>query len=140
MLEILKEENYNDIIRLGSKLNAKFLKLYPKETLFNNYTKIVGYKIDNSIVGFIHYEVLGETVSILNLIVEKQYRKKNIGTYLLDYLMSDICNKDIKNILLEVKSSNYPAISLYTKFNFETINIRKKYYDGIDAIVMERRV
>ena len=35
-------------------------------------------------------------------------------------------------------ANNYIAIKLYENMNFKIINIRKKYYNDIDAYVMER--
>ena len=40
-------------------------------------------------------------------------------------------------MMLEVRHDNYPAISLYRRFGFETISQRSNYYGGgIDALVM----
>ena len=43
-----------------------------------------------------------------------------------------------KNITLEVKKDNLPAIHLYKSAGFEEKAIRKGYYQGIDGILMER--
>jgi ribosomal-protein-alanine N-acetyltransferase len=39
---------------------------------------------------------------------------------------------------LEVRITNFPALRLYEKYGFETVAIRKKYYQdtGEDALVM----
>ena len=44
----------------------------------------------------------------------------------------------IKYITLEVRESNIPAISLYEKFLFDSIGMRKNYYqdNGENAIIM----
>ena len=140
MIETSTITDYKKIVEIGGLLNKKFKELYPIESLYNDYTKIIVYKSKTKIIGFLHYEILIDTVNILNLVVEPSYRRKNIATMLLDYMLSDLCNKNIKTILLEVSSENYHALNLYTKFNFEVVNIRKKYYDGIDGFVMERRI
>ena len=44
-----------------------------------------------------------------------------------------------KNITLEVKIDNTPAIKLYKKFDFEEVALRKGYYNGVDGILMERK-
>ena len=43
-----------------------------------------------------------------------------------------------KNITLEVKKDNIPAISLYKSVGFVEKAIRKGYYQGIDGILMEK--
>jgi len=133
-------EDLNAIYELGSLINSNFKNNYPQESLFNDYTNILVYKNNVEIVGFIHYEIMYETVNILNIVVKPTERRKNIGTLLLDNMLSDLCNKNIEHILLEVSTENIAAINLYKKFNFEIINTRKKYYQGIDAYIMERRV
>ena len=32
------------------------------------------------------------------------------------------------------------AISLYKNFGFETLGVRKKYYNGIDGFIMEKKI
>ena len=137
------EATLNDLDKiheLGSLINQNFKNNYPQYSLFNDYTKILIYKDDVEIMGFIHYEIMYETVNILNIVVSKTERRKNIGTLLMDNMLSDLNNKEIEHIMLEVNSNNLPAINLYKKFNFEIINIRKKYYNGEDAYIMERRI
>ena len=38
---------------------------------------------------------------------------------------------------LEVRVDNLIAISLYEKFGFEKVSIRKGYYDGVDGLLMK---
>lgn len=140
MIEKANINDYDKICELGEFLNKDFKKLNSKESLFNDYTYILIYKNDVEILGFIHYEVMYETVNILNIIVNPEYRRMKIGTYLMNNMLSSLCNKNIENIMLEVNANNQNAINLYKKFNFEIINIRKKYYNGEDAYIMERRV
>ena len=63
------------------------------------------------------------------------FRNQRIGTRLIEYLINKYSNY---KFLLEVASNNYIAIKLYENMNFKIINIRKKYYNDIDAYVMER--
>ena len=140
---MIKEANildYEQICNLGEYITKDFKKLYSRDSLFNDYTKILVYINDVEILGFIHYEILYETVNILNIVVNPNHRRKKIATKLLDSMLSDLCNKNIEHIMLEVNEKNIEAINLYKKFNFEIINIRKKYYNGKDAYIMERRV
>lgn len=134
---MINKLNINDINRvneLGKELNANFIKLFHIENLNNNEI-IYTYKIENNVLGFIHIFDNIDNVEILNITVDKKYRKQHIGSKLLDYII----NKYHKNIILEVNSSNKAAISLYQKNNFKAINIRKKYYGTDDAIIMERK-
>ena len=71
------------------------------------------------------------------IVIAKQERNKGIGTNLLKYFENVYC-KTNDVILLEVSCENENAIKLYKKFNYKTINIRKKYYNGIDAYIMKK--
>ena len=45
-----------------------------------------------------------------------------------------------KNITLEVKEDNEPAIKLYKKHGFEQTATREGYYNGVDGLLMERTI
>lgn len=140
---MIREATKNDIqeiYNLGNLINSNFFKVYNEDSLFNDYTKILLYVSENEIMGFIHYEIMYEDVNLLNIVVKENAREKNIATFLMDGMMSNLCNKGVDKILLEVNALNFKAINLYKKFNFEIINIRKKYYNGDDAYIMERSV
>lgn len=77
-------------------------------------------------------EVFGEC-EILNFAVKKDRRKNGIG----DRLLTELINM-ADCIYLDVRKSNYPAISLYKKHNFKIIGERANYYDSPkeDAVLM----
>ena len=55
--------------------------------------------------------------------------------------MLNLCKeKQCENITLEVRIDNDIAISLYEKFQFKKIAIRKNYYQTKDAWLMERKM
>ena len=59
---------------------------------------------------------------------------------MLEYMLNNIKEENIETIDLEVNSLNKKAINLYQKYGFKTINIRKKYYNGIDGFLMLKEV
>ena len=77
-----------------------------------------------------------DSVDILDIYVDKEYRQQKIASLLIDYMISMADPKT--SFLLEVAVDNLPAISLYEKFGFKVIHTRKKYYGQKDAYVMER--
>ena len=48
--------------------------------------------------------------------------------------------KNILNITLEVKETNYSAINLYNKLGFISKAVRKNYYKDTDGILMEKEM
>jgi len=74
---------------------------------------------------------------LVSIAVNKKYRRKGIAKELLAQSMPAIKKYEIKEYVLEVRVSNYSAINLYKKFNYETQGIKKKYYkDGENAYFM----
>lgn len=79
-----------------------------------------------------------EEAHITTLGVHPEYRGLQLAQVLLIQTI-ELCYKEmIKYITLEVRESNVPAISLYEKFLFESIGMRKNYYqdNGENAIIM----
>lgn len=121
----------NRIIELGKLINTNFDKLNNLEEIIKN-KEIIGYYIDNKLVGFIIFKTMYEITDLLYIVVDKLYRRKNIASKLLEELISNS-----EKVMLEVRCDNDNAIKLYKKYDFKIINIRKKYYDNMDAYVME---
>ena len=139
---MIREANIYDIPRmneLGSLLEENFSKVYSiSEMLEDNISKVFVYEKDDQVVGFILATDLQETCDILSVVVDPNYRRMQIASNLIDYLISDL-DENLKLITLEVSTKNTPALKLYDQFGFEVVNIRKKYYqNGDDAYLMAR--
>lgn len=83
----------------------------------------------NEIVGYIGMYVFGEEADISNVAVSLKHRRKHIAQNMLDYIFDWSQNKKIKNLTLEVRETNVPAIKLYEKNGFKEAGIRKDYYE-----------
>ncbi|MFX0105932.1 MAG: GNAT family N-acetyltransferase [Candidatus Hodarchaeota archaeon] len=74
---------------------------------------------------------------LVSIAVSEQYRRRGIGTTLLANSMAAIKKYKIHDYVLEVRVSNYIAMRLYEKFNFEIETIKKHYYrDNENAYFM----
>lgn len=131
MIRKLEKKDIKRVSELGKTLKENF----DVENL-NELEKILVYEKDEKIIGFIDYIKLYETVEILYLVVDIDYRRKGIGTKLIEALLAGV---DIKKGILEVRTSNIPAIALYEKNGFEIVRTIKNYYGGVeDAYAMEK--
>lgn len=139
MIREFLETDFESIYDLGNEITNSFSQTNDLIQIKKDpYTKILVYLHEDKIVGFIMYTILEETIDILNIIVSKENRHQRIASCLIDFMISDMPST-IKSITLEVRKSNLPAINLYSKFGFEVINVRKKYYsNGEDAYLMGR--
>ena len=101
----------------------------------NPYLKIIGYCIDDKIVGALVYEDIFDRFEVDYIVVDSQYRCQGIATKLL----KSIINLKPENITLEVREDNIPAINLYKKLGFVVVSKRERYYGNIDGLLMIRR-
>ena len=102
----------------------------------NEYVQYYAYKNDNKYIAFLCFMNISEEVEIIDAFVLEKYRRNNIMTSLFNYLFK---NEKYTKIFLEVSEENIGAINLYNKLGFKVISVRKGYYNGIDAYVMEKK-
>lgn len=103
---------------------------------FNNKSvSFYGIVEQNKLVCFASILTSVDDINLLDIATLENYKKRGYAKSILCYIIS-LKNKD-QTMSLEVKSKNLPAITLYKKFGFKTLNIRKRYYkDGDDALCM----
>lgn len=132
---MIREFNNNDIPQINFLLKPFNYNIY--SSIENNtFFKCIVYD-DKKIKGVLVYDLIYDRIEIEYIIVYDRYRRKGIGSKLLKYLIEQ--NKDIKNITLEVRSSNIPAIKLYENNGFEKVTLRKNYYKNEDGILMIKK-
>lgn len=89
------------------------------------------------VLGFICFRNIEDESELLNICVHPQYRQLGIGKRLMQFYIGFSSRKKIKTHYLEVNSSNLSAINLYQSFSYQSLGIRKKFYQGgFDAILM----
>lgn len=96
----------------------------------------------NEVVGYLCFWLVGGEGHILNLAVHPDRRGQGIGSHLLRYGVNYCRKQGAQEITLEVRPSNYRAISLYRNFQFQPQGIRRRYYSdsGEDAVIMGLRL
>lgn len=81
------------------------------------------------VCGFIAASYVLDEVNINSIAVAEKYRKSGIGQALLNSLFEAVKGFAV-SIMLEVRQSNFPAISLYEKAGFEKVGMRKNFYEN----------
>ena len=105
----------------------------------NTYYLVAIDNIESKVVGYIGCEVLVDHADITAVATDKNHLKQGIASSLLKALEQHLQEKQIESIFLEVRTSNIPAINLYTKLNYNKISTRAKYYDNLeDANIMKK--
>ena len=91
--------------------------------------------IDNKEIGYVETIPNIDYLEITDVLIYEEYRGKGYSKELINYIFKNV---KYNKIILEVSVNNHIAISLYKKYGFKEINIRKNYYrDGSDALIME---
>jgi len=83
---------------------------------------------NNQIIGFVMAMPALDTADILNISINKDYQRKGYGKKLLHYLIKELRDRMIRQLILEVRVSNQAAITFYLEYGFEEISLRKNYY------------
>ena len=105
--------------------------------LANTATKSYVATFDGRAVAFCSY-LVADDAELVFVCTHQSFRKQGIAEKLLADTMAQLPEK-IKNVVLEVRSLNGPAIALYNKLGFKKLGIRKGFYStpADDAVVME---
>lgn len=123
----------NDLNELDNSFISK--EYISKELENNPFGKVLILKEDNEIIGYLYYSDIYERIEINQFEINNIHRNCGKGDSLLKHLI----NLVKKDITLEVKEDNIPAIHIYEKNGFVKTAIRKGYYNGVDGILMERK-
>ena len=129
-------KHYDDFLSMGWSKNQIINQINKKTNL------AFGAFYNETLVSFILGDLFNiEKISeyeILLLYVCKDFRKKGLGTKLLNKIEEN--NTHLKKIYLEVSKNNVEGISFYTKMKFMGIQTRKNYFfiknKHIDALTM----
>ena len=97
----------------------------------NPYAGYLVYIDDRMVVGYLYYSDIYDRIEINQITIHNFYRRHGYASELMEHLIAKN-----KNISLEVKCDNTPAIKLYEKHGFKKVAVREGYYDGVDGHLM----
>lgn len=145
MIEIRKwgYSSDDDVAALAEKLEQLLLAVYEvspwtanqvAEVLRSDVNSCALAEDRSQLVGFLVWQETDFEAEVLQIAVLPSYQGQKIATALFDFLPAD------KEIFLEVRESNKPAMLFYKKEKFEEIARRKAYYHAPveDAIEIGR--
>jgi [ribosomal protein S18]-alanine N-acetyltransferase len=90
------------------------------------------------VLGYAGMWVILDEAHVTTIAVDPLHRRRRIGERLLVTLIDEAMRRGARWVTLEVRKSNLGAQTLYRKYGFKDIGIRKGYYSDNreDAIVM----
>ncbi|MBP8947571.1 MAG: ribosomal protein S18-alanine N-acetyltransferase [Candidatus Promineofilum sp.] len=126
---------------------AAFPSPAPEQLFINELTdnRLAHYQVlardeagGETIVGFAGFWLIADEVHISTIAVAPVERGRGRGEWLLLNLLRLACALDPLLITLEVRRGNTVAQALYTKYRFEEVGMRRRYYrdTGEDALLL----
>jgi len=98
-------------------------------------------RLAGKIVGYVSLRYVADEGDIVTIAVDASEQKQGVGTLMMDWLEATAKVHGVRNLFLEVRSDNIPAIAMYLARDFERIDLRKNYYGtDVDAYVMRKRL
>lgn len=93
------------------------------------------------IIGYFGLAIVDGIIDITTIAVQSDYQHHGFGTVMMNEIMEIANQYKARKVMLEVKPENVAAISLYQKYGFEVIGLRRNYYGpSKDALTMQKVV
>jgi len=99
-------------------------------------------ELDGEQIGWIEvgYERWNNRMRVWEFLVREGFRRKGIGTLLMNYAVKLAKEKRARMLVLETQSCDVPAIGFYLKFGFELIGFDVAAYSNGDIAKKEVRL
>lgn len=96
----------------------------------------------DKLLGYVALHHILDEASINIVYMDKTFRQQGLATELLVFVLNQLSQRQVKNIFLEVRASNHPAIHLYQKTGFDLLIKRKNYYQNPmeDAYIFQKNL
>lgn len=125
----------SDIPAVFNIEKGSFVAPKPEQVFWDDEHKYLVAKEGDKIVGYIGIEDIAGEKHIINMAVHPDFRRQGTGKKLIEKIINQ---QEV--FFLEVRVSNQAAISLYQKYGFQKVGLRKAYYqdNAEDALIMRK--
>lgn len=83
---------------------------------------------DGAVCGYVGSQTVLDETDMMNIAVRPDCRRKGIAAALIAELVSRLKARGSRVLRLEVRESNFSAITLYEALGFTQLGLRKNYY------------
>lgn len=97
---------------------------------------------DESVVGFMIYELHSARIHVLNVAVDPDHHRRGVGRDMMEKLINKLSPMRRTRIALEVRERNVSAQLFFRYMNFRATSVLRDFYEDTteDAYVMEYRL
>ena len=96
---------------------------------------------DESVVGFMIYELHKNQLHVLNFAVRPDFRRRGVGSQMVNKLVGKLSQQRRNRVVLEIRETNLAAQLFFRNSDFRAVSVLRDYYDDTteDAYVMQYR-
>ena len=102
------------------------------------YNRYRGIEVGGELAGYAVYGYEGDAFHLMNVAVLPAFRRRGLARMVMDEFLAEAERLKAPDAWLEVAVPNEGARALYDSYGFETVRVRRKYYQpgDVDALVM----
>ena len=96
---------------------------------------------ENSVVGFMIYELLKTRIHVLNFAVDPRFQRRGVGSQMVAKLIAKLSLQRRNRVVLEVRETNLAAQLFFRENGFRAVSVLHSYYNDTpeDAYLMQFR-
>ena len=132
----MQTDDLRDLLII-EQMNSSFPWTCSQFTEAHNYIYVL--VCEGVVIGFVALTQSYDQAELQNFSIHQDYQNQGYGRRLLEFAFQHL-SRDVKQIFLEVRVSNFTAIRLYHNLGFEEIGNRRDYYQTEfgreDALIM----
>ena len=128
------------VLSIEEESSGRWQREHFTRELETSFSRFIVALLDDQIVGYaVAWNVTGE-IQLNNIAVHPGFRRRGIGRMIVEHIVELHARFNPEKILLEVNEKNTAARSFYARLGFTVTGVRKKYYAGDDALLMEKLI
>ena len=143
---IIREMKIDDVAAIAELEKLCFSDPWSESSIASELHNPLSYWLvaesNGKLAGYVGSQAVLDAADMMNLAVSPNYRQQGIGQALVNALIHHLQRNHVIALLLEVRVSNLPAISLYEKLGFVQVGRRPKYYHNPreDALILRKEL
>jgi len=142
LIREMEEKDLPEVCRIEAEsISPPWTEKAFRESIALHHTLFLVAELEGRVAGYCGCYQSLEEAEITNVAVDRRFRRQGIAGKMLEELIRMGTERGAFAYTLEVRVSNQPAIRLYEGLGFESVGIRKNFYEKPkeDAMIMWRR-
>ena len=136
----MRRRHLRGVLRIEAKVYPRpwSASLFLSEIAQRTTRSYVVARHEGEVVAYCGMMYTGLEAHVTNIAVDPDFHSRKVGTRLLLKMITEAIARGAETISLEVRVTNVVAQSMYEKFGFSIVSVRKGYYieTNEDAFVM----